>query len=252
MSNNPQNANSDVQQSGPSTITSPNADTRTLNHRGTEVGSGNVTRSQNTTGQVSEVLRWTIPKKFRELVIAGGKHWTKAELRYKETLNGDGSSGPYSTTGDIIPIAGETDVSEQPFASVVAVDTDPSPNQTLTVSSIDYDKNEITFNSSVNNASNNLELWIVMAEGNVQFRGLDAFGNLVAPLDEWGVPTHVFGDFNQEKNTTQIFLPGAGQFERDEELQFNIDSPRQVVWTDSNYPSGQYVSKVEQRVDVQL
>lgn len=243
-------SNNKQQTTGPGVITSPTADTRSFDHRGTQVGSSNVTLAQNDTGRLDSVVEWTIPKKYRMVGISGGKHWTKAELRSKETFDGDGSTTTFSLSEDLVAIAGEPQLEDQPFPVVVAYDTDASSQ--LTVSDVDYSANEVTFASAPNTGTDNVAVWPIMGEGVVQYRGLDAFDNLTGPLENWGVPIHVFADNDQNKNTMQVHLPGAARFEREEVLAFNIDAPRQVVWEDADYPEGDYVSTIEQRVDVEL
>lgn len=241
-------ANGQTQTSGPGVITSKNADTRTLNHRGTEVGSANVTRSQNTTGRYDEILRWTVPKKFVEMVVAGGKHYTKAILRTTESITGTtGDDTTISLSTNIVPIAGEPTVADQPFPVAVVYNVTTSTQYTVT--DADYEANTITVGTDAA-SGDTVKVWPVMSEGVLQYRGENAFNHQVGPLDEWGTPAHVFADFNQEKNTTQIHLPGAARFEDDEHLVLLYDAPRQVTWTDADFPNGQYVSKVEQRVDV--
>lgn len=247
-------SNANEQRTGPSVITSPNSETRTFDHRGTEVGSSNVTRSQNSTGSLTEILKWEQPKKYEEMVLAGGKHWTKAELRGKETFSGDGTDPQtFSLTANIQAVGGEPGLDDQPFRSIVAYDNDATSE--IVPDQPDYVADEVTFSGSdaPNNASNNVEIWYVINEGTVQYRAEDAFGHEVGPLNEWTVPTHVFADFDTDKNTTQVHLPGAARFSTESEaLKMLVDSPRQVVWSDGNYPRGQYVSRLEQRMDVQV
>lgn len=241
---------SQTQTTGAGVITSPSADTRTLNHRGTEVGSSNVSRSQNTTGRYDEILRWTIPKKYVELVLSGGKHYTKAEIRTTESITGtSGDDTTVSLNTNIVPIAGETTVADQPFPVAVAYNVTQSTQ--YTVSNPDYEANTITLGTNPS-SGDTVKIWPVMTEGVLQYRGENAFNQQVGPLDEWGTPAHVFADFDQEKNTTQVHLPGAARFEDDEALVLLYDAPRQITWTDTDFPNGQYVSKVEQRVDVQV
>jgi hypothetical protein len=247
---NGQSQDGGTQTSGPSVITSPTNDTRTLNHRGTEVGSSNVTRSQNTTGSHTEILRWTVPDKFRRVVMAGGKHYTKAHLRSKETASGDGSSTTFSLTADIVPTGGETTPADQTEPTVVAYDS--SAGSQLMVDSYDFDANEVTFASAPDSGTDNVLIWPIMSEGIFQFRAADSFGQQVGPINEWGVPLHVFPDNDQTKSSMQIFIPGAGRWTPNEEIVVYVDSPQQVVWEDTDYPEGQYVSELEQRVDVQV
>jgi len=113
-------------------------------------------------------------------------------------------------------------------------------------------KDEVTFASAPNNGTDNVKIYPVFGGGSAQYRGYDGFGHQVGPLDEWGVPMHVFNDFDTDKNETQIHMVGSGRFVEDETLALFVDSPTQVVWTDSDYPRGEYVSRIEQRVDAQL
>lgn len=237
---------------GPNILSSPNADTRTLDHRGTTVGTSNVTRSQNTTGQNSTILEWTMPKKFTQVVFSGGKHITRAGLRSVETITGstaDDTSVSLST--NIVPIGGFETVADQPFPVAVAYNTTTSTQYTVTVPDGGYVSNTITLGTDPADGDT-VKIWPVFSEGVIQYRGRDAFDNAVGPLDEWGVPAHVFADFEQNKNPTQIHMVGAGRFERDEKLVLKIDGPRQIVWEDADYPDGQYVSEWEQRVDVEV
>lgn len=246
------NGNGQVQRSGPSTITSPNSDTRTFSHRGTEVGSANVTLEQNAANQNQPVISWSIPRTYTEMVFSGGKHITKAQFRAHETATGDGSTTTFSLSTNFVAVAGEEHFDEQPFPAVVIYDETASNELTWSdIDSVDYMKNEITFSSAPANG-NDLHFYPVIGDGEAQYRARDGFGHQVGPLDEWGVPMHVFADYDQEKNQTQLHMIGSGRFIEDEELVLFVDSPSQVVWQHAQYPRGQYVSKIEQRVDVQL
>lgn len=242
------------QRVGPNVITTANAETRTLNHRGTEVDSSNVNRSQNTTGSLTEILSWSQPRKYEEMVFSGGRHWTKAELRGKEVFDGDGTDPQtFSLTANIQAIAGETRLDDQPFRSVVAYDTGQTAE--IVPDEPDYENDEVTFSGSdaPNNSTDNVEIWYVINEGDFQFRAEDTFEHEVGPVNEWPVPTHVFADFNQDKAQTQVHVPGAARFNSESEtLKLMVDSDRQVVWSDGNYPRGAYVSTVEQRLDVRV
>jgi hypothetical protein len=244
------NNNSGEQRSGPAIITSPSADTRTFNHRGTEVGSANVDLEQNTVNQNGPILTWTMPRKYTRVVFAGGKHFTKAELRTMETLTGTANDDSVvSLNTNIVPISGEEQLDEQPFPVVEAYNV--TSDTEYDIVDVDYIANEVTLGTDPADGDD-VKLWPVMSEGVVQYRGYDAFGHQVGPLDEWGVPAHVFADFDQEKNQTQIHMVGAAEFETDEELAMFLDAPRQLVWEDADYPYGEYVSTVEQRIDVEV
>lgn len=242
--------NGDVQRAGPSTVTSPSRDLRVFNHRGTDVGEDNVSVMQNDTGRLDAIIEWTIPKKYRTVALSGGRHWTKAQFRSRESFDGDGDEDTFTLEEDLVAIAGEEELDEQPYPVVVAYDSDAG--EQLTVEDVDYAANEVTFESAPNDADDNVIVWPVMGEGAVQYRGLDAFGNLVGPHENWTVPIHVFADKNQDRNILQIHLPGSARYERAEKLAFYVDAPREVVWEDDDYPEGQWVSSIEQQVDVEL
>ncbi len=242
--------NNGEQRSGPSIITSPSADTRTFNHRGTEVGDGKVSLTQNAAGRNSPVIEWTMPRKYRRVVFAGGKHWTKAELRTVETVSGTSNDDTVQTTAtNLVPISGEGDLADQPYPTVVAYNV--TTNTEYDVVNVDYEANEVTLGTDPSDGDT-VKLYPVMSEGVAQYRGIDAFEHQVGPLDEWGVPLHVFADFDQDKNQTQIHMVGAAEFETDEALALYVDAPQQVVWEDADYPRGEYVSTIEQRVDVEV
>lgn len=231
-------------------ISNPKNDRRSLTHTGGEVGSSKVTLTQNTANQNGPILEWECPRKFERIVYAGGRHYTKFRPRYKETFSGDGATTTFSLTGDVAPVHGEPTLDDQQFPAVVAYDSAASSE--LTVDSIDYAANDVTFASAPSSGTDNVEVWPILVEGEIQYRGLDQFGHEIAPLHEWGIPIRVFSDFNQDKNETQIHLVGAAQWRESETLAIYLDSPRQIVWTDTNYPDGQYVSTIEQRVDVDV
>lgn len=230
------------------TISNPKNDRRSLTHTFNEVGSSNGTLSQNTASTNSPVLQWACPRKYKHIRYAGGRHRTKFIPRYMESITGTtGDDTTVSLSGDIQPVTGESDVADMPYDPVVAYNVDQATE--VSISSYDFAANEVTLASDPADTET-VKLYPIITEGTVQYRGLDQFDHEIAPLDEWSTPVHVFHDFDQNKNESEIHLIGAAQWAENETLALYMDSPRQIVWQDSDYPRGQYVSTIEQRVDV--
>lgn len=250
MSSNGNGGGGNGQTTGPDVISSPTADTRTFSHRGTEVGEENVELKQNRVGEFSEVLTWTMPKKYTRVGFAGGKHISRFELRTVEEITGTtGDDTVVSLGTSLIAIAGEEAIADQPFPTVVAYNVTQSSQ--IDITDVDYIHDEVTL--ATDPAENDtVKLWPVMTSGSAKYTARDAFGNATGPLDEWGVGIHSFADFDQEKNTTQIHMVGAGQFREDEEFVLQLDADSQIVWEDADYPRGSYVSKVQQKFDVEV
>jgi len=232
-------------------ISNPKNDRRSLSHTGSEVGSSNIVLSQNTANQNGPVLEWTCPRKFETIRYAGGRHKTKFVPRYMESITGTTTDDTVvALQGDIQPIAGEVDTSDQEYPPVVAYnvtqDTDYTDNLTY-----NYSANEVTLPSDPADGDT-VKFYPIILEGTLQYRGLDQFGHEIAPLDEWSTPIHVFHDFEQNRNETEVHLVGAAEWSENETLALYIESPRQVVWQETDYPRGQYVSQIEQRVDVSV
>lgn len=230
------------------TISNPKNDRRSLTHTFGEVGDSNGTRSQNQADTNSPILKWSCPRKYDQIRYAGGRHKTKFVPRYmqEETPNG---TTTVQMAGDIFPIAGHDNVSDMPYPPVVAynVTDDKEYTDDLTY---DFATDEVTLPEDP--AGDTVKFYPMLAEGSLQYRGLDQFGHEIAPLDEWSTPVHVFHDFDQARNETEIHLIGAAQWEESETLALYMDSPRQIVWEDADYPRGAFVSTIEQRVDVSV
>lgn len=230
--------------------TNPKNDRRSLTHTGSEVGESNVERQTNEPNREDEVLAWTCPRKFDSIVYSAGDHITKFQPRYRENADGDGSQTTFQVSGRIMPPNGETYIPNMAYQPVVAIDnTDGSQ---LEVESYNFDTNEVTFKSAPASGTGNVVMWPILTDGIVKYIGHDQFDNSVAALDTWGIPLHVFNDFNQSKNMTQIHLTGAATWEESERLVVYIESPFSIVWEDAEFPNGQYASTIEQRVDVNV
>lgn len=254
-------ANGQSQNSG--SITNPKNDRRTLTHRGSEVGTEKVTRSQNATGSFSRVLDWECPRKFERIDYAGGVHWTKAELRYvqSETLSDDDGSATleesertFTVNGNLQAVSGEEDLTEQPFPSVRVVNTTQGTEIPLEDLTVSYAQDTVTLPDESHGdvaIGDSVKLYPVVSEGLIQYRAIDQFGHEVASLDDWGTPVHAFADHNQMKQDSRIHLVGRVTWEESEKLAVYIKSDRTIVWEDADYPDS-FVSSFAQKVDVSV
>lgn len=239
------------------TISNPANDRRSLTHTGMEVGDDNVELVQNQVDNNSPILKWSCPRKYDQIRYAGGSHKTKFQPRTKqvETIaDADGSGtleeGERTVALDNIiqAVHGEEVLDDQQYPVVVVGNV--TQGGEVEVVDVNYANNEVTVAEADVADGDDVALFPILAEGTAQYRGLDQFDHEIGPLDEWSVPLHVFHDFDQDKNETEIHLIGAAQWSESETLGLFIDAPHQVVWEDADYPHGNYVSTIEQRVDV--
>lgn len=232
------------------TYTNPKGDRRTITHTGAELGASLVDTLTNATGREDAVLRWECPRKYDQITFAAGRHPTDFTPRYKENFDGDGTTTTFNLTGDIAPPYGESQISDMDYQPVVAYD-DVAGTQ-IDVESYDFTTNSVTLASAPDSGTGNVHLWPVLIEGHIKYVGVDQFNHTIAALDEWGIPLHVFNDFNQRKNMTKVHLTGAVTWEESEKLEVQIESPREIVWEDADFPNGQYASQIRQKVDVDV
>lgn len=221
-----------------------------IGHTGSVLGSDFVTLEQNQISpqRQSAVITFECPKKFEHVEYVGRRDATRFVPRALETFDGDGTETDFTLTGDVQPVAGEEDVDDQEYPAVVAYDTDASAQ--IAVSTIDYAANTVTLASAPSNATDNLKLWHILCEGTVQFRAKNQFGQTEGTVYPWSTPVYRWHDYNQLQAGREINLQGRLQWTRNEEMEVTLDSPRQIVWEDSDYPEGEYVSTFEQDVEI--
>lgn len=229
-------------------ISNPANDRRSLTQAGHEVGEDNVELHTNQPDNNSPVLKWTCPRKYSTIRYSGGSHKTKFEPRTKESVELGTDQTTVELDAYIQPIHGEPDLDDQQYPAIVVQNV--TQDEEVVPSDIDYARNEVTFDDGDVNDGDELALFPILAEGTLQYRGLDQFGHEIAPLDEWSEPIHVFHDFDQDRNETEVHLIGAAEWSESETLSLYIDSPHELVWQDEDYPRGEYVTTIEQRVDV--
>lgn len=235
------------------TTTNPQNDRRTLTHRGDEIGDENVALLQNTVGVMSPVIQWTCPRKFKRIDYAAGVHPTRFVPRTVEEVTEDavvdGGTATFGLSTNIHPISGEPEIDDQPWPAVVVVDT--TDETQLEIESVNYGANEVTLVDAPA-AGNDLKFYPVIGDGSVQYRGIDQFSHEVGALDGWGTPMQDFSDHDQMQQNSMIHLVGSLTFRENEVWSLYMNSPQQIVWEDPDYPRGQYVSIIEQKVDVSV
>jgi len=222
-------------------------ETRTFSHTGAEIGEDNVELYENTTDSVNPILKWEVPKKYRKVVYAGGKHPTKAVLRTREdfpTHEGE----EIEIEGRLQPTAGETKLDDQPFPAVVVANT--STDEEIEIEDIDYATGTVTLAEDPD--GDDVAAFPTISDGVIKYVAENQFDQQVGPLDKFGVPVHVFNDFRQGRNQTEIHLVGSARFRRDEKIVVTLDSPHEIVWEDEDYPRGKFASRLEQKVDVSV
>lgn len=220
----------------------------TISHSGSVLDpqdEGNVEHSQNEVGAESTVLSFTCPKNFDRVSYQGRRDPTRFIPRTMEEFTGDGATTTFDLSARIQPIAGETDLDEQDYPVVVAVDV---PNGEVAIESIDYATGEVTLAAAPADG-NAVKLYPILTEGTIKYRGIDALGLPQGPVDKWGFPVYRFHDFHQDERGQQLRLHGSVFWERQEVVELMMDSPHQVVWEDADYP-GAYVSTFEQDVEI--
>lgn len=235
------------------TVTNPQNDRRTLTHTGGEVGEDNVTLMQNNANDNSPIIEWTCPRKFQRIDYAAGVHPTRFIPRTVEEITDDatvdGATDTFALATNVLPIAGEPNLEDQEWPAVVAYDVTNS--QELAIQSINYGANEVTLDNAPA-AGTDLKFYPVMGDGVVQYRGLDQFNHEVGSLDQWGTPIQDFSDHDQMKQDSMVYLIGSISFKENERFALYLDAPQQIVWEDPDYPRGNYVSTIEQKVDVSV
>jgi hypothetical protein len=229
-----------------------NSQSYTVSHTGSVLGEEYISRSSNQTNpqRPSAVFSMKCPKKFESIEYVGRRDATRFVPRTTETYSGDGAATTFDLAADIQPVAGEEKLADQDYPVVVAYDSDAG--QQLSVASVDYAANSVTFESAPNNAADNVKIWPIISEGDVQYRGLNQFGQVEGHVYNWPTPVYRWHDFEQLKQGREINLHGSVTWGRYETVEVLLDSPRSLTWEDADYPEGEYVSTFEQDVTINL
>lgn len=236
------------------TITNPTDDRRSLTQAFHEVEEDNGELRQNTPDVNSPVLMWTCPRKWSQIRYAGGRHKTMFVPRTKEEV--DEADAPSDGLVEVDmdkpfqPVHGETDPRDWSYPPVVAYNAETEEEIYPVWEETDWSQDIVYFDEDDVSEGDSLILWPILVRGTLQYRGLDQFDHEIAPLDQWSEPIHVFHDFEQHRNESEVHLIGSATFHEAETLALYINSEDEIVWEDEDYPRGNYVSTIEQRVDV--
>jgi hypothetical protein len=226
------------------TYKSPANDRRTLTQRGREVaynGEDNVETKQNSVGQRTRVLAWECPDKFSRIDWVGDQHPTRFRPRTVETLTGTTNDDTVvSLNSNIIPVAGEYELSDQPYPVVRAVNA--TQGTEVEVADVDYPANEVTLASDPADGDN-VKLYPIVAEGTVLLKGYDQFGHQIGVNERWATPLETFHSMDQRDPDTTVSLGGEVHFGPSQKLSVEVESPRNIVWEDADYP-GAFVSEI--------
>lgn len=231
-----------------------NVQERVISHTGSELGDEQVTLSQNQTNPqlATPSIAFECPRKYDWIEYVGRRHSTKGEFRTVETVSGTaGDDTVVNVSANLQPVAGETELSEQEDAAFPAVIAADDAGNEIEITDIDYAANTVTLGSDPPDATD-WYIFPVITTGTVQYRGVNQFNQVEGSLSEWSTPLYKFADYDQNKRGTEVNLDGRARWSHFENIELVVDSPQQVVWTHAQYPRGNYVSKLEQRVDIKL
>jgi len=234
------------------TFKNPKRDPRALDQRGSEVnynGNTNVDTQQNTTGQPSRVIAWTCPQNFDQIEWVGRRDPVRFRPRTLETITGTaGDDTVVGLNANIVPVAGEEAISEQPYPVVRAVNV-ASGNE-LDIDDVDYAANEVTLASDPADGED-VKLYPILAEGQLRVQGYDQFDHQVGVAERWETPLETWHSMDQRDPDTEVHLGGQVRWGPAEVLSLEIDAPYQIVWTDGDYPDA-FVSEISFDVQVSV
>jgi hypothetical protein len=222
----------------------------TISHTGTvleEAGEDAVTLSQNQVSpqRETEIAEFTCPSNFDAIQYVAERDPIRFKPRTKETFSGDGATTTFDLSARIQRVAGEDKLDDQPYPAVVAV----ADGAEADIESIDYAAGTVTLASAPADSTDNVHLFPIITEGTVKLVGENSLGQDEGPLYPWGHPIYRWHDMEQDRRGTEVNLQGSAIWERNETLVMMLDSPRQIVWEDDDYPEA-YPSELE--IDVQI
>jgi len=224
----------------------------TIGHTGGVLGSDYVTLSQNQTSpqRPTAVISFEVPRKYEGINYVGRRDATRFVPRTMETLTGSANDDTVvSLEADIQPIAGETDMADQDYPVCVAFNV--TQNTEVDISDVDYATNEVTLATDPADRDE-VKLYPIISEGTVQYQGRNQFDQVEGPVYNWPTPMYRFHDFKQLQAGREVNLHGSVDWTRYERVELLVDSPRQVVWEDNDYPRGEYVSTLQQDVEIEI
>lgn len=217
------------------------AEEYTVSHTGSVLGDDFVTLETNQTSPARRdpVISFECPDKFQQLEYVGPQHPIRFEPRTVEQFDGSDGTGPYSLEATLQPIAGETELEEQMYPVVEAVDLDDGSE--IDIESVDYHANEVTLAQA---PTGSVKFYPILTDGTVKWGGENALGQDQGTLYPWGFPVFRFHDMDQIRAGREITMQGRATWSHNEELQLRLESEQGIVWEDADYP-GAYVSEIE-------
>lgn len=232
------------------------AEEYTVSHTGSVLGGDMVRLSQNQTDpdpRRTPILELECPDKFEALEYVGPEHPVRFEPRTMETAtigdaDGDGALQEGERTvaleANVQPIAGETELAEQTYAAVEAVNVTQDAEIDASDLEVDYNTNEVVIAESAVADGDDVKLYPVLTEGSVKWGGKNALGQDEGTLYPWGFPVFRFHDMEQNRAGREITMQGTAEWSHNEHVELRLESARQIVWEDADYP-GAYVSEIE-------
>lgn len=217
-----------------------------IGHTGQTLGEEKVDIHENNAGSQSPIISWTCPRNFDQISYVANRDATRFIPRTMEEAEGP----TVNLDAAIQPIAGETDLDDQDYPAVEAVDVSGEEAVEVDVEEIDYATGEVTLDVADGTA---VKVFPILTEGNIKLRGLDTLGHNKGPVNEWPFPIQRFHDFEQNRRGTEINMHGSVIWKRHETVEVLLESPHTLVWEDADYTDaglGSYVSELEQDVEI--
>ncbi|AGC65546.1 head protein [Haloarcula hispanica virus PH1] len=224
----------------------------TVSHTGGTLGSSKVTTAGNQTAPQREtaIISFECPRKFSEIEYVGQRDSTRFVPRTTESITGTaGDDTVVSLTANIQPVAGETAIEDQDYPVAVAYNV--TQGVQVDIEDVDYAADEVTLASNPADGDE-VKVWSIMGDGDVQFRLVNQFGQEEGRVYPWATPLYRWHDFPQLKRGREINLHGSVTWEENETVEVLLDAPQEITWEDADYPEGQYVSTFEQDVEITL
>lgn len=229
---------------------------QTISHTGDVFGASNVSLAQNRAGSESGIAEFTAPDSFQSVELDGDKHDLRFVPRTQVEITG--------TTGDdtvvhlvdangnevdIQPIAGEKTIAEQDYPVAVAFNRTTGTQYSIT--DVNYATNEITLSNDPA-SGDTVAIWPVVTQGSLKIVGRNALGQSEGPVSPFGIPIYRFHDLAQLRSNATVGVDGRVEFGNPESIEFVVHSPHEIVWTDADYPEGEFVSTLAQEVTVEV
>lgn len=224
----------------------------TLSHTGGVLGDQYVTTAANQVAPQREtaIIGFECPRKFSSIEMVGKRDATRFVPRTTESISGStGDDTVVSLNANIQPIAGEEKLAEQDYPVCVVYNVTTATRYDIVA--VDYATNEVTLGTDPANGDT-VKLWPIMGDGEVQYRLVNQFGQEEGRVYPWTTPLYRWHDFPQLKRGREINLHGSVTWDENETVEFLLDAPQAITWTDADYPDGEFVSTFEQDVEITL